>query len=105
MATYYAWSNFPIERNEAGVTTKVIAVGDKVTQNDLGVSDDEWEQLVEVGAVRTDKYPDIPDHMAPAEYEKAQANQGIVEEMLMEVTEPEPEAVTPEAATASGTKK
>src|SRR5215831_18856654 len=83
--TYYAWSNFPIERNEAGQATKVIAAGDKISQDDLDVSDEEWQSLIDVGAVRTDEYPeDLPDYMAPAEYERAKAAEGIVEEMTTE---------------------
>jgi hypothetical protein len=68
MATYYAWSNFPTERNEFGQTTKTIKPGDKVTQQDLDVSDDEWNELIELGAVREEEYPDTDPGQSPAEY-------------------------------------
>ena len=67
----YAWSTFHEERNEYGQPTKTISPGDTVTQDQLGVSDEEWEYLIETGVVRTEEYPeDIPEDMAPAEYEK-----------------------------------
>jgi len=65
---HYAWTNFPVERDEWGKTTKMIKPGDSVSQSDLGVSDEEWEDLISVNAVSEDEYPDIPDHMSPAEY-------------------------------------
>jgi hypothetical protein len=66
--TYYAWNNFPTDFNEYGQPTKTIKVGDTVSQSDLGVSDEEWQDLADSGAVRTDEYPDIPNDIAPAEW-------------------------------------
>lgn len=66
--THYAWSNFPVERNEFGQTTKTIKAGDEVSQSDLNVSDEDWEELLEVGAVREEKYPDVEPGQSPAEY-------------------------------------
>lgn len=71
MATYYAWSKFKKEVNEWGRVLKWINPGDKISKSDLGLDDREWENLIEVGAVREEPYPDIPDHMSPAEYYRA----------------------------------
>lgn len=73
MAKFYAWSNFDVERNEWGQTTNVIHVGDEVTQNQLNISDSEWEDLVATGAVREEPYPDVPDDVSPAEYLRQRA--------------------------------
>ena len=67
--TYYAWSNFPVQYDEHGRVTESIEVGDPVSQSDLDVSDEEWDELVENGAVSEDEYPDIPAHVSPAEYQ------------------------------------
>jgi len=69
--TYYAWSKFKAEVNEWGVVGKWIMPGDTITKSDLGVSDDEWKELIEAGAVREDKYPDIAEDVSPAEHWKA----------------------------------
>lgn len=82
-STYYAWS--PIK---GGTAEKPVAIGrgDKVTKDALGVGDDDWNALVESGAVRDKEFP------APADYEgsvidwlreklqEAQAMSGAVEE-------------------------
>lgn len=82
--TYYAWTNFPVERNEWGQVTKTIECGEEVTAQKLGVSKEEFEDLVEIGAVSEEEYPDIPDSVAPAEYEKQQLNQAaVVQELEM----------------------
>jgi hypothetical protein len=80
--SYYAWSNFPVEYDEHGVVTKTIAVGDSVSQGDLDISDEEWEYLIETGAVSEDEYPDIPDHVSPAEYEQQMDFHGALESQL-----------------------
>lgn len=68
MATYYAWTNFETERNEYGQVTKVVTAGDTVSQSDLGSSDADWEELLTIGAIREEEYPDIPENVSPAEY-------------------------------------
>jgi len=86
MAGFYAWSNFPVERNEWGQPTKVIKVGESISANDLGVSKEEWEALIETGAVSEEEYPDIPDSVSPAEYEQDQAvQQASVDELQMKI--------------------
>jgi hypothetical protein len=88
MAGYYAWSNFPVERNEWGQPTKVIEVGDSISMSDLGVSKEEWEALIESGAVSEEEYPDIPDSVSPAEYEKDQAvQQATLDELQTRINE------------------
>lgn len=55
---FYAWSRFIGEREQdSGIVTKWIMEGDKVSQSDLGVSDEEWQDLVKSGAVREAEYP------------------------------------------------
>lgn len=120
-----AWSKFETERNEQGQPTKTIMPGDTVSQSDLGVSDEEWEYLVETGAVREEEYPDVPDDVSPAEYQKQVTNaavnmseaQAAVDEATSLGVEPPPEgedrqpnvdtpvAKQPEAARASAEKK
>src|SRR6516165_2677040 len=69
--SYVAWTNFPTNQDEVtNVPQTVIKTGDPISQSDLGVSDDDWQELIDTGAVRTEAYPDIPDDVAPAEYYK-----------------------------------
>lgn len=69
MATkYYAWTNFVTENNEWGQPLEVLEAGDPITQKDISVSDEEWTDLIQNGSVREEKYPDIPNHVSPAEY-------------------------------------
>jgi len=81
---YYAWSNFDIERNEWGQTVNVIHVGDEISQSQLNISSEEWDELVASGAVREEEYPDVPADISPAEYERNQAvMQSAVEELQL----------------------
>lgn len=66
---YYAWNTFVTEYNEYGVPTDKIEPGEPITQSDLDVSDEEWESLIETGAVSEEEYPDIPSTISPAEYQ------------------------------------
>jgi hypothetical protein len=56
-------------------TTKVIKPGETVTQDSLGLNDEQFRQLVESGAVRTLEYPDMPDTYqdSPVNYLREQA--------------------------------
>jgi hypothetical protein len=65
-ATYYAWS--PILYDADNVTDasagrpKRLEVGDSVTKAKLGgVSDDDFKDLVESGAIRARKPPELPE--------------------------------------------
>lgn len=58
----YAWSEIRVGKHEAGADTgetTVIKPGDTVTQGDL--SDEQFEQLKNSGAVKTLKYPEMPE--------------------------------------------
>lgn len=57
MATYYAWSNFPRGVDENGTLRKPITVGKVVTQEKLGVDDEDWQILIANGSIRTMEYP------------------------------------------------
>jgi len=70
--TYYAWSRFPAEVNDHGQVTKYIMPGEEITKSKVG---DDFDYLVEVGAIREEKYPDIADDTAPAEYFRSRMNE------------------------------
>jgi hypothetical protein len=69
--TYYAWSpiTFGAERDDQGniLKTKVHAFGEKVSAGDLDLTDDQFKELVDSGAVRN--YPP-PDDM-PENYPRS----------------------------------
>lgn len=93
MADYYAWSRFKKKVNEWGRVEEWINPGDKVTRQALSVSQDEWDTLVESGAVRTAKYPDIANHVSPAEATRA----GLAPAAAAELSEPQvPEPPPPD---------
>lgn len=52
MAKYYAWSVFVTEYNDYGQAKKTIQPGEEITQKDINVSKEEWDNLIAVGAVR-----------------------------------------------------
>jgi hypothetical protein len=43
-----------------------------ITQQDLGVSKEDWERLIREGCVRVQPYPDIAENVSPAEYYRDQ---------------------------------
>ena len=116
--TYYAWSTFPTEFDDYGHVTESISVGEEVSQSDLGVSDEEWEYLIETGAVSEDEYPDIPSHISPAEYNaqvdlhsamvaEVEVHQNAMDSVLASDDEPTPvreEAAQAKASTSSSSK-
>lgn len=57
---YYAWS--PIKGGTADKPVTV-ARGESVSKSDLGVSDADWQALIDAGAIRDKKFP------APKDYE------------------------------------
>lgn len=68
MADLVAWSRIEYgdrntDPNNVDPTTlrQVIKPGESVTQDKLGLDDDQWNQLVTSGAVRARPYPDMPD--------------------------------------------
>jgi len=52
MAKMYAWSSFRLDVDEHGKAKKVVEPGEEVTAEKLKVSKEEFENLIEVGAVR-----------------------------------------------------
>lgn len=66
----YANSRFKKTVNEWGRVDEWIEPGDTVSQSDLGISDEEWQGLVDSGAV-VENYPDglkESPQTPPAEY-------------------------------------
>jgi hypothetical protein len=77
---YYAHSNFQTERNEFGQPTKVVAPGEEVTASKLGVSEAEFELLLEGGSVRTDPYPNVDNQTSPLDYYRQLESKEVVSE-------------------------
>jgi hypothetical protein len=86
----YAWSRFATDINEWGQVGKYIEPGDEVSQDDLGVSDDEWQELQDVGAVREEAYPDVDAGESPAQYYLE--NPDEAPEVAVDESTPMPEA-------------
>lgn len=117
MAKYYAWSNFVTDKDEWGNVKARLNVGDEVTADKLGGGDEEWQSLIDAGAVRTDKYPDLPSHISPAEAAIAEENEdaginvSLMEDLPAvpakseEPPAPEPEPKPAAASSSSSTTK
>lgn len=81
MADLVAWSAIRLgepnnnPQNAASGETKVIKPGETVTQESLGLNDEQFRQLVESGAVRPLEYPDMPETYqdSPVNYLREQA--------------------------------
>jgi hypothetical protein len=78
---YYAWSPIrhggsPPDVPGAPVTSyEVIDPGEEVDAGKLGISDEDFAELVEAGSVREEPYPeDVPDGMSVREYQRKQAS-------------------------------
>lgn len=76
-STMYAWSPIKSGKNDGNDKIEEVNVnpGESVTQDQLGVDDDGWRQLIESGSVRAMKYPDVPETFqgSPVEYLREQA--------------------------------
>lgn len=68
MAKYYAWSSI---RHDKGTTKH----GDEVDAGKLGLNEDQFKQLVEARAVRTEKFPELPENYqrSPKEFYRSKA--------------------------------
>jgi hypothetical protein len=101
---YYAWSRFPTKVNEAGQVMEWIEPGDTITKAQIKVPDEEWDELVRVGAVREEEYPeDLPDSVSPAEHYRQMEQSGeMSEEDLMELNERLGRGVIRDSGTVSG---
>lgn len=66
---YYAWTdiNYGAEVDDGGFTIKrhVVKAGEEVNQKKLGVSDEDWNTLVEQKVVRKAKYPALGQYDSP----------------------------------------
>ena len=60
--TMYAWSRilYGAEKDDEGNITgpKALEIGDEVSQDTLGISDEEWQSLIDGGVVQTYALPD-----------------------------------------------
>lgn len=69
MATYYAWSNI-LTYEDVGKDKDqkrvVVARGEKVTAAKLGIPDEEFQAMIDAGAVRTKQYPAPDDYQGSA---------------------------------------
>lgn len=75
----YAWSPMVLERDENGLPTKTIEVGDSVSKSDVG---DDYDYLVEVGAIRDEEYPeDLSPQQSPAEVDREQVRAMLAGEL------------------------
>lgn len=72
MAKMYAWSTIRTKVNDWGQAIESVKPGDVVTKEKLSVSDADWDAMIASGAIREEEYPDIPDHISPAEHYAAQ---------------------------------
>lgn len=98
----YAWSRFQKSVNEWGRVEEWIEPGDEISQSDLGVNDEEWQSLIDSGAVREEEYPDIDRQTTPADYYKA--NPDEAPEVNVDETTPS-EIAMPKTETADETGK
>lgn len=66
---YYLWSdvvtNVQTYENGQFKSMDTKKVGEKVTQSDLGASDEDWEYYVSEGVVRTEPYPETRTGESP----------------------------------------
>jgi hypothetical protein len=95
----YAWS--PIVRDEG----KPVKVGDSVSASDLGIEDEDFQALVDAGAVRKVKYPDIDPFISPREARLnalAAATEDALNNAWAEAWVPEGEEAESAAAATAG---
>lgn len=111
MAKMYAWSTFNTDVDEYGKAHGKIEPGDEVTADKLDISKEEFETLVEAGAVREQEYPDVNPTQSPTEYYREEAAAAM--ELVMTPTgqvehapiEEVAEPATPEPAPKTGGNK
>jgi hypothetical protein len=103
---YYAWTRIPVSRNEWGQLEKEIQPGDKVSASDLNVSDEEFQELVDIGAVRTDEY-EADEYTPPSRvvHEEPEEVVAVKELRLGQQQVREPEPANPPAPQKEETKQ
>lgn len=85
----YAWSRFAKTTNEWGRVDEWIEPGDEITQSDLDLSDDEWQELQDLGAVREEPFPELAAGQSPAEYYRENPDEAPEIDVDAETTQPE----------------
>ena len=101
----YAWSRFGVDIDqETGRVGKWIEPGDEISQSDLeGISDEDWQELQDLGAVREEEYPPVEVGQSPAEYYRE--NPDEAPEVAVDENTPQPEAMQKiDAGFAGGAK-
>lgn len=96
MATLYAWSpirsaeQFDEETKKAGASVTK-NVGDTVTQDEMYLSDEQWNQLVSSGAVRSYAPPEMPNTFqgSPIDFLKEQARKASEDAVDQVMASPE----------------
>lgn len=99
----YANSRFPTETDEWGRVHKYIEPGEKISKSDLGVDDDEWNNLIELGAV-VESYPEgLDPQTPPAEYYRDNPDAAPEAPEPEKAPEPEPEKAPTTTTTTAPT--
>jgi hypothetical protein len=79
----YAWSTLTAQEADDKGRYKTFKPGDEVSAGDLGLDDDEFNELVAVGAVREDEYP-VPagSDVSPVEFRREQLRAAASEDFM-----------------------
>ena len=100
----YAWTTFAKTVNEWGRVEEWINPGDEVSQADFeGMSDEDWQALIDAGSVREEEYPDVASGQSPAEYYQEHPDDAPAIEVDETTTQPEATAEI-DAGLAAGMK-
>jgi hypothetical protein len=80
--TMYAFSTIrygaEVDEASGAITSyKEIPVGETVDKGTLGLNDDQWDQLVDSGAIRPYEYPPVEGDQTPANYYKENAAKAV----------------------------
>lgn len=104
----YAWSTLTAQTADDKGRFKKFNPGDEVNAGDLGLDDEEFDELLSTGAVREDEYP-VPANFdgSPVEYRREQLRAAASEEFMavlpfgsaVPITEPPPGASNSSAVT------
>ena len=79
----YAWSTLTAQEADDKGRYKTFKPGDEVSAGDLGLDDDEFNELVAVGAVRDVEYPVPPgSDVSPVEQKRAELRAAASEDFM-----------------------
>lgn len=78
---YYAWSPILYARDEKTGRDVSLKLGETVTKEKLGVSNEDWDALAEAGAIRENKPPNMPPEFQGSivDYLRQQAREAALE--------------------------